>query len=145
MHVEYHVILICVWLNRDNTFPLLTTKKVFYRGIAEELFWFIRGSTSAKDLQDKVILSNYFPVFYLEEFLLYRIFLYVQCSIRINTSTKNLKDKMILIILFYLKLLKIVNIRYDNIDNVFKYILWILRMFVFGMEIVQENFWTLLA
>jgi len=38
---------------RDNTFPLLTTKKVFYRGIAEELFWFIRGSTSAKDLQDK--------------------------------------------------------------------------------------------
>eukprot|EP00088_Acartia_fossae_P040793 TRINITY_DN4252_c0_g1_i1.p1 TRINITY_DN4252_c0_g1~~TRINITY_DN4252_c0_g1_i1.p1 ORF type:complete len:324 (+),score=61.89 TRINITY_DN4252_c0_g1_i1:38-1009(+) len=38
---------------RDNTFPLLTTKKVFYRGIAEELFWFIRGSTSAKELQDK--------------------------------------------------------------------------------------------
>jgi len=38
---------------RDNTFPLLTTKKVFYRGIAEELFWFIRGSTSVKDLQDK--------------------------------------------------------------------------------------------
>jgi len=32
---------------------LLTTKKVFYRGIAEELFWFIRGSTSAKELQDK--------------------------------------------------------------------------------------------
>jgi thymidylate synthase len=39
---------------RDDTFPLLTTKRVFYRGIAEELFWFIRGSTSAKDLQDKV-------------------------------------------------------------------------------------------
>ncbi|XP_023337503.1 thymidylate synthase isoform X2 [Eurytemora carolleeae] len=38
---------------RDNRFPLLTTKKVFYRGIAEELFWFIRGSTSAKELQDK--------------------------------------------------------------------------------------------
>jgi len=38
---------------RDGTFPLLTTKKVFYRGIAEELFWFIRGSTSAKELQDK--------------------------------------------------------------------------------------------
>merc|ERR550517_1732446 len=28
-------------------------KKVFYRGIAEELFWFIRGSTSAKELQEK--------------------------------------------------------------------------------------------
>jgi len=38
---------------RDGKFPLLTTKKVFYRGIAEELFWFIRGSTSAKELQEK--------------------------------------------------------------------------------------------
>jgi len=38
---------------RDNSFPLLTTKKTFYRAIAEELFWFIRGSTSAKELQDK--------------------------------------------------------------------------------------------
>jgi len=38
---------------RDNKFPLLTTKKVFYRGIAEELFWFIRGSTSAIELQEK--------------------------------------------------------------------------------------------
>jgi hypothetical protein len=38
---------------RDNTFPLLTTKPVFYRGIAEELLWFIRGSTNAKELQDK--------------------------------------------------------------------------------------------
>jgi len=38
---------------RDGSFPLLTTKKVFYRGIAEELFWFIRGSTSAKELQEK--------------------------------------------------------------------------------------------
>jgi len=38
---------------RNGTFPLLTTKRVFYRGIAEELFWFIRGSTSAKELQEK--------------------------------------------------------------------------------------------
>jgi thymidylate synthase len=38
---------------RDNSFPLLTTKRVFYRGIAEELFWFIRGSTNAKELQDR--------------------------------------------------------------------------------------------
>jgi hypothetical protein len=30
------------------------TEGVFYPAIAEELFWFIRGSTSAKDLQDKV-------------------------------------------------------------------------------------------
>lgn len=38
---------------RDGKFPLLTTKKVFFRGIAEELLWFIRGSTNAKELQAK--------------------------------------------------------------------------------------------
>jgi thymidylate synthase len=40
---------------RNGCFPLLTTKKVFVRGIAEELFWFIRGSTNAKELQDKKV------------------------------------------------------------------------------------------
>jgi len=40
---------------RDGVFPLLTTKKTFYRGIAEELFWFIRGSTNAKELQEKKV------------------------------------------------------------------------------------------
>lgn len=35
----------------NNTFPLLTTKRVFWRGVAEELLWFISGSTNAKDLQ----------------------------------------------------------------------------------------------
>lgn len=38
---------------RDNVIPLLTTKRVFFRGVAEELLWFIRGSTNAKDLQAK--------------------------------------------------------------------------------------------
>lgn len=38
---------------RNQTFPLLTTKKVFFRGIAEELLWFIKGSTDAKVLQEK--------------------------------------------------------------------------------------------
>lgn len=33
--------------------PLLTTKKVFTRGIFEELLWFVAGSTSAKLLSDK--------------------------------------------------------------------------------------------
>lgn len=33
-------------------FPLLTTKKVFLRGIIEELLWFLRGSTNAKELED---------------------------------------------------------------------------------------------
>jgi thymidylate synthase len=38
---------------RDNTLPLLTTKKVFLKGIIEELFWFIKGSTNAKELSKK--------------------------------------------------------------------------------------------
>lgn len=34
-------------------FPLLTTKRVFWRGVVEELLWFLRGSTNAKELQAK--------------------------------------------------------------------------------------------
>ena len=34
-------------------FPLLTTKRVFWRGVVEELLWFIKGSTNAKELSDK--------------------------------------------------------------------------------------------
>ncbi|KAJ9128792.1 hypothetical protein P3X46_034474 [Hevea brasiliensis] len=41
--------------NLRKTFPLLTTKKVFWRGVVEELLWFISGSTNAKVLQDKGI------------------------------------------------------------------------------------------
>jgi thymidylate synthase len=39
--------------NLKTGFPLLTTKKVFFRGIAEELFWFLRGSTNANELIEK--------------------------------------------------------------------------------------------
>lgn len=38
-----------------ESFPLLTTKRVFWRGVAEELFWFIKGSTDAKLLSEKGI------------------------------------------------------------------------------------------
>ncbi|XP_035234025.1 putative bifunctional dihydrofolate reductase-thymidylate synthase, partial [Stegodyphus dumicola] len=38
---------------RNDTFPLLTTKKVFWRGICEELLWFISGSTNANILKEK--------------------------------------------------------------------------------------------
>jgi thymidylate synthase len=41
--------------NIGTSFPLLTTKKMFFRGIVEELLWFLRGSTNAKELQDKGI------------------------------------------------------------------------------------------
>ncbi|KAL4086126.1 hypothetical protein PRIC1_014748 [Phytophthora ramorum] len=40
---------------RENVFPLLTTKRVFWRGVAEELLWFISGDTSAHTLQQKDI------------------------------------------------------------------------------------------
>jgi thymidylate synthase len=39
----------------NKGFPLLTTKKVFLRGIIEELLWFLRGSTNAKELEDKKV------------------------------------------------------------------------------------------
>jgi thymidylate synthase len=37
----------------NEGFPLVTTKKVFLRGIIEELLWFLSGDTSVKTLQDK--------------------------------------------------------------------------------------------
>lgn len=36
-----------------KSFPLLTTKKVFIRGIVEELIWFLSGSSNIKYLADK--------------------------------------------------------------------------------------------
>lgn len=41
--------------NIENSFPLLTTKKMFLRGIIEELLWFINGKTDAKLLQAKKV------------------------------------------------------------------------------------------
>lgn len=40
---------------RDNRFPLLTTKQVFWKGVAEEMLWFISGNTNANYLSDKKI------------------------------------------------------------------------------------------
>lgn len=39
----------------DNKIPLLTTKKMNFRAIVEELLWFISGSTNTKILSDKGI------------------------------------------------------------------------------------------
>jgi len=38
--------------NIDKSFPLLTTKKMFVKGIIEELLWFLRGSTDSKELEN---------------------------------------------------------------------------------------------
>ncbi|CAH8453532.1 unnamed protein product [Dicrocoelium dendriticum] len=40
---------------RNETFPLLTTKQVFFRGIVEELLWFIRGSTDSRELSKRKV------------------------------------------------------------------------------------------
>lgn len=39
--------------NIYDTFPLLTTKKMFLRGIIEELLWFLKGQTNSKILEEK--------------------------------------------------------------------------------------------
>jgi dihydrofolate reductase/thymidylate synthase len=39
------------WDLRDGMFPLLTTKRVFWRGVVEELLWFMRGDTNAARLR----------------------------------------------------------------------------------------------
>ena len=39
--------------NLRHQFPLLTTKRVFWRAVAEELLWFVAGSTNAKQLSEK--------------------------------------------------------------------------------------------
>ena len=36
----------------ENSFPLLTTKKLHLRGIIHELLWFLAGDTNIKYLQD---------------------------------------------------------------------------------------------
>jgi thymidylate synthase len=39
----------------STAFPLITSKKMFFRGIVEELLWFLRGSTNANELKSKNI------------------------------------------------------------------------------------------
>jgi thymidylate synthase len=36
-------------------FPAVTTKRLFWRGVVEELLWFLRGSTDARELQARAV------------------------------------------------------------------------------------------
>ncbi len=39
--------------NLSQGFPLVTTKKLFYRGMLEEILWFLRGESNVRSLQQK--------------------------------------------------------------------------------------------
>jgi thymidylate synthase len=52
--VDCHVVLgHQMRFNLREGFPLFTTKRVFWRGVVEELLWFMRGDTDAKILDKK--------------------------------------------------------------------------------------------
>ena len=38
--------------NLNDGFPLLTTKKIFFKGVVHELLWFLNGSTDNNELKD---------------------------------------------------------------------------------------------
>lgn len=39
--------------NLADGFPLVTTKSTFFRGVKEELLWFLRGETNSRSLEEK--------------------------------------------------------------------------------------------
>ena len=51
--MTYSVFAKMIKFNISNFFPLITTKKTFFKGIVEELLWFLRGSTNSKELEKK--------------------------------------------------------------------------------------------
>lgn len=65
----------------SNSFPLLTTKRVYWKGVVEELYWFFSGQTNIKYLVDRnVHIWDDYP---------YKIFVHK------NPKTKITKDEFI--------------------------------------------------
>ena len=55
MKYQYINLVLHIRFNLRGQFPLLTTKRVFWRGVAEELLWFVSGCTNAKKLSEKKV------------------------------------------------------------------------------------------
>lgn len=71
----------------SDGFPLLTTKRIYWKGVIEELYWFFSGQTNIKYLVDhNVHIWDDYP---------YRIFLEKKSEIRNSKSEIRNKDEFI--------------------------------------------------
>jgi dihydrofolate reductase / thymidylate synthase len=53
--ITYRIFSNVLTYDLRDTFPILTTKRVYWKGILEEMLWFISGSTNANKLSDKKV------------------------------------------------------------------------------------------
>lgn len=51
--MPYYTFFVFFFVFPPDVFPLLTTKRVFWKSIIHELLWFVKGSTNSKELSDK--------------------------------------------------------------------------------------------
>ena len=53
--ITYRLFSNIITYDLRDTFPILTTKRVYWKGILEEMLWFISGSTNANELSNKKV------------------------------------------------------------------------------------------
>lgn len=80
--------------NLREGFPLLTTKKVFTRGIIEELIWFIKGDTNINYLLDKNV--HIWDSWALKEDIVVKNLKDIQQSVMEYASKNNLHHEQVL-------------------------------------------------